>query len=54
MATAYVYQNDRLGDNGDDWAAALIAEHSGSERECEAWFVATYDVNDYTMSYSAP
>lgn len=55
MPTIYVYSNEKLGNNGDQFAAALMDQHTGSDNnECQAWFAANYDANDYSASYTAP
>jgi hypothetical protein len=52
MKTIYVFDNELLGDNGDDFKAALIDQHDGTEPECLAWFDEKYGPNDYTSSFS--
>ena len=55
MTTIYVFDNALLGDNGDQFAAALIDQHTGNtQSECEAWFSENYDTNDYSFSFTQP
>lgn len=52
--TAYIFDNELLGDNGDNFEAALIDELTGTETECLADFEEKYGSNDYTLSFTAP
>lgn len=55
MKTIYVFDNEKLGDNGDNFSEALIAEHSAdTDAECLAWLDEQYGSNDYTASFTAP
>ena len=55
MTTIYVFENALLGDDGDQWKAALIDQHTADTDEaCLAWAAEKYDVNDYTSSFTAP
>jgi len=55
MFTIYVFENARLGDNGDQFRAALEqAFTADTMEECLSWFSANYDINDYTSSFTAP
>lgn len=54
MTTLYVYDNALLGDDGLNFAAALIDQHDGTDDECLAWFNEKYGANDYTASFTPP
>ncbi len=54
MKTIYVFDNAMLGDSGDNFAAALIDQHEGTQEDCLAWFDEKYGSNDYTASFTAP
>lgn len=55
MATIYVYDNALLGDDGEDFKAALCDQHTaGTAQECLDWADENYDSNDYTTSFAAP
>ncbi len=55
MTTIYVFDNELLGDSGEEFAVALIDQHTAAtQSECEAWFAENYNPNEYTSSYTAP
>lgn len=54
MHTIYAFDNALLGANGDNFAAALVGQHEGTQEECLAWFEAEYGSNDYTASFTEP
>lgn len=44
MMTIYVYSNE---------SGELVDQHDGeTNQDCEAWFLANYDINDYSTSYN--
>ena len=55
MTTIYVYDNEMLGDDGENFAAALIDEKGfASDADAIIWFNEAYGYNDYTASFLAP
>ena len=54
LITAYIYDNALLGDNGDQFLAALVEVIIGTENECFARFSEGYDINDFCMSFTKP
>lgn len=53
MKTIYVFDNELLGDNGDDFDAAFIEQHQGTtDEECIAWADNKYGTNDCTFSFT--
>jgi hypothetical protein len=55
MTTIYVYDNELLGDNGNQFANALIDEYTAdTDAACLAWADAKYGTNDYSTSFTAP
>lgn len=54
MKTIYVYKNELLGDNGDQFNdQSLIDEIEGeTDDECDKKFNDEYGINDYSYSYS--
>ena len=54
MTTIYVYDNELLGDDGENFAAALVDEKKFATQEAAlAWFNETYGYNEYTASFTA-
>lgn len=53
MSKLYVYQNDLLGDNGDEFNDTSLVDtiRCDTEAECLAKFEADYGSNDYTGSF---
>ena len=54
MKTLYVYNNELLGDSGDDFddTSCVDAINGDTEEACLAKFDADYGSNDYTASFT--
>ena len=54
MTKLYVYDNELLGDNGDDFSDSSCVDeiNKPTAEECLEYAQANYDQNSYTWSFS--